>query len=73
MISFFIIATIILCTIHTYLYVKLRPLFNSHTWHIGLLVLFIIMFGLLIFQRRGFYESLPDIIPVLAYSWLGFI
>ncbi len=73
MLSFFVISTLVLCTAHLYLFLKLRHLFNSVFWQAGLLAFFVAMLFLLIFRRRDFYDGMPEFVPMLAFCWMGFI
>lgn len=72
MLSFFVVATLVLCSIHAYLWFKLRHLFSSPQGRLLLLVFLIIMLGLLLLRRRELYAALPDFVPWVAYTWLGF-
>ena len=72
MLSFFVIATLVLCSVHAYLFFKLRHLFSSPQGRLLLLIFLILMLGLLLLRRREFYAALPDFVPWVAYTWLGF-
>lgn len=72
MLSFFVIATLILCSVHGYLFFKLRHLFSSPQGRLMLLIFLIIMLALLLLRSREFYAALPTFVPWVAYTWLGF-
>lgn len=72
MLSFFVIVTLVLCSVHAYLWFKLRYLFSSPQGRLLLFVFLALMLGLLLLRRREFYSALPDFVPWVAYTWLGF-
>lgn len=70
--SFFIIFTLVLCSIHAYLFFKLRNLFSGAPAQLGLLLFLLAMLALTLLRRRAVYEYLPDFMPWVIYTWLGF-
>lgn len=72
MLSFFATATLVLSSVHAYLWVKLRHLFSNSSGRMALLAFLVIMLGLLLLRSRELYAKLPDFVPWMAYTWLGF-
>lgn len=70
--SFFVIAGAVLCTLHLYVFLKLRYLVSGIALQLALFTIFSGMLFMLIFRRRAL-DILPDFTPWLAYTWLGFI
>lgn len=73
MLSFFVFFTLILSSLHAYLFFKLRHLFATPQMRLALFIFLVSMLALLLVRSREFYAKMPDIVPWVAYTWLGFV
>lgn len=73
MLSFFVIFTLVLSSVHAYLLFKLRPLFTSPQARLLLMLFLMAMLGLLLLRSRRLHAVLPDFVPWISYIWLGLV
>lgn len=73
MLSFYIIFTLVMCSLHAYLFFKLRHLLSSPFAKFALLITLILLLALLLLRHSKIYDLLPDFTPWVSYTWLGFV